>query len=109
MLMSCEDKLVLMVDQLNNNQVMLRDNMYTSIDDEIASLQCHFKCLNVDATIVTVMDALKMDFIPDDCFDLIIDKGYQNSIIAQILLSYSFIFLSSRSVRLSALHSKEYF
>lgn len=54
--------------------------------------------LNIDATIVTVMDALKMDFIPDDCFDLIIDKGYQNSIIAQILLSYSFIFLSFRSV-----------
>lgn len=40
---------------------------------------------------VTIMDALKLDVIPDDCFDLIIDKG--------IRTNFALCFLYNRILR----------
>ena len=57
--------------------------------------------------IVTVMDARKMEFIPDQCFDLIIDKGISTTTLTTLKYfpPFSYCYRCILYVYLSILHS----
>uniref|UniRef100_A0A7S0SX50 Methyltransferase domain-containing protein n=1 Tax=Chromulina nebulosa TaxID=96789 RepID=A0A7S0SX50_9STRA len=52
----------------------------TSIDiSSVVISQMRDRCAHLDEMEYTVMDALNMEYIPEECFDLIIDKGLFDS------------------------------
>lgn len=57
--------------------------------------------------VVTVMDARKMEFIPDQCFDLIIDKGISTTTLTTLKYFPPFLYCYRciLYVYLSMLHS----